>query len=191
MKKLFTIATLSLLPLTAWCGQYVGVKLGTDYTFLTNKNDEGLKVGYKAGMNYGYALDSGIRAEVEMNYRKNSFKTKYVLENDETKSRSYHSMHSWAYMVNVLYDINKLDTYNVIPYIGVGVGYCQNTEKFKFKAVDITESKERDDRFAYQAIAGVKYAVNENIAIGMEYNYFCGRSHAKDHNIGLTVIRNF
>lgn len=191
MKKLLTIATLAFLPLTAWCGQYVGLNLGTDYTFLTNKNDEGLKIGYKAGMTYGYALDSGIRAEIEVAYRKNSFRTKYDLIGDATTGRSYHSMHSWSYMANVLYDIKQLNTYSVIPYVGLGVGYCQDTEKLKYKADAVTESKMRDDRFAYQAIAGLKYPVNEIVTLGLEYHYFCGRAHAKDHNVELALVRSF
>jgi opacity protein-like surface antigen len=203
MKKLFSILLLYPMWMCAQQSsvgeplppkkQYVGIHVGTDYCFKTNASNSGDKVGVKGGVSYGYKFDSGFRAEVEMAYRKNSFRTKYIVgAEDNLKSKNYHSLHSWSYMANVFYDVKPLSYRDVHPYVGVGVGYCQGTEKVKFKSpLKVNEVKERDSHFAYQGIVGAKYALNDVVDIAAEYKYFCGQAHAKDHSICLALLRNF
>jgi opacity protein-like surface antigen len=198
MKKLFSL--LMLIPVLMWAQdppapkkQYVGVNVGTDYCFLTNKSNSGLKVGIKAGMTYGYYFDSGFRGELEVSYRKNSFRTKYNSKKDDALvSKEYNGMHSWAYLGNMFYDLNQLTYQQIVPYVGIGVGYGQFTDKIKYKSDSkVNVEKQRDDRFVYQGIAGARYAINENVFAALEYKYFCGKAHAKDHSIALSLIRNF
>lgn len=188
--KLLTIAILAVSPVVA--SQYVGVNFGPDYAYLTSQSNSGLKVGYKVGASYGYIWQSGIRTEVEFCYRQNHFSTKYVEVNDQIVSKSFRSFHSISYMANAIYDVPQLQAYGIIPYMGAGVGYCHNTDKHKLKADDKTNSdKEKDNRFAYQGIVGAKYAINENVSVGAEYHYFCGKSHGKDHSLALNLARYF
>ena len=192
MKRLIFLAGI-LATATASATQYFGIHAGTSHKELTNESDSGLKVGMRAGAKYGYVFDSGLRGELELSYRVNHFKTRYaVVAEDQLSNKAYRSMHSWSYMANVLYDVKQLTVMSVTPYVGAGIGYAQNTEKLKLKATDLThEIKERDNRFAWQAIVGAKYPINETLSAGLEYNYFCGQSHAKDHSMSMTLVRSF
>lgn len=176
-----------------FAGQYVGVSIGTNNATMTDNSNKGLKIGAHAQAKYGYAFGSGIRSEAEISYRTGKYKTIYNMIDKETVgSREYNSIHSWSYMGNVLYDISNLNVYSVVPYIGIGVGYCQNTQESKIKFDDSSKKdKLKDNRFAYQGIIGAKYAINETLSTGVEYHYFCGRSHQKDHSVGVNLVKNF
>lgn len=192
--KLFIIATLCFLSFAFLnAANYVAVELGTQHLELTNQSLSGLKVGYKAGVKIGYIFGNGFRSELEVTYRKNHVRTKYNMgDTDVVMSKEYNNFNSLGYMVNALYDVNQLATKDIIPYIGVGVGYCQNTNQNKIKYDSVTkEDKLRDNRFAYQGIVGMKYAIDADYATALEYHYFCGQSHAKAHSVGLSLIRSF
>lgn len=193
MKRLLTLifATISLTPICAT--QYFGLDLGTNQSILTNQSDKGLKMGVRSGVKYGYIFDSGIRAEAEVTYRQNHFKTVYnIIDKDQIGSKEYKTNHSWSYMLNVMYDIVQLNMSQIVPYIGVGIGYCANTEKNKVKYDEKSqEDKMKEDRFSYQGIIGCKYPIQNDLATGIEYRYFTGKSHQKDHSVGLFVIRGF
>lgn len=193
MKKFAFSALCTLFILPVFGAQYVGINAGTNNMVMTKGSDDGLKVGMKAGFTYGVTFDSGFRAELECSYAENNFKTKYVTSQDDTLiSRSYNNNHSWSYMANCLYDAKQLTVQSIYPYVGIGVGYCQNTQHLKVKTdTSKHEFKEKDDRFAYQAIAGLKYQINDQYATAMEYHYFTGKQHAKEHSVGLHLIRNF
>ena len=64
MKKYIALATLCFAPLAA--GQYVGLDVGTNDTTITNANGSEPKIGLKMGARYGYAFDSGLRAEFHL-----------------------------------------------------------------------------------------------------------------------------
>jgi opacity protein-like surface antigen len=190
--SLLAVFTLSISPMFA--SQYVGVQLGTDNMNLTNVSHSGLKIGYKAGMKYGYVFENGFRPEFECSYRKSNYSTKYAVgPEDQVFSKEYNNFHSWSYMVNGFYDLGQLAVKQVVPYLGIGVGYCQNVEhkKMRFSRGNSISSKFRDNRFAYQGIAGVKYALDDVYSTNVEYHYFCGKAHAKSHSVELALVRNF
>ena len=95
-------------------------------------------------------------------------------------------------MGNVFYDVKSLYTRGFTPFIGVGAGYANNTEKNKVKYGTITHNdKLRDNGFAYQAIVGAKYPLNDLVDVGVQYHYFVGNNHQKAHNLGVSLLRNF
>lgn len=193
MKLLALTAAFSLAIGSVCAGQYVGLNAGLNNMVITKGSHDGLKVGCKAGFTYGMTFDSGLRTEFECSYASNNFRTKYVSgADDKLVSRSYNNNHSWSYMINGLYDLNQLQVMSVFPYVGIGCGYCQNTQHLKVKTdADSHSYKVKDDCFAYQAIGGVKYPINDQYAAAVEYHYFAGKEHAKDHSVGLHLIRNF
>lgn len=193
MKIYKLVALFILATAPALASQYVAVEFGTNHMELTDRSDSGLKVGYKGAVKVGYIFSNGVRTEVEGSYRRNDFKTLYTFsDKDEVSSKEHRHIHSWSYMANVLYDIAALSFQGATPYFGAGVGYAQNTEHNKIQFNQETnKDKLRDNRFAYQAIGGVKYALNENYAAALEYQYHCGQSHAKAHSVGLSLIRHF
>lgn len=190
--KLLSLALciLAIAPLSA--NQYIGLEFGANHIELTNQ-DKGLKVGYIAGVKYGYDFDNSVRVEVSSHYRKNVKSTQYVVgDEDQVLSKSYKGLHSWSYMVNCLYDIHQISAKSFVPYIGLGMGYCQNTEHNKVKLGDIAHSdKLKDNRFAYQGIVGARYGLNADYSTGIEYQYFIGQSHAKHHTVNLSLNRHF
>lgn len=192
--KLFAFLTLSVIsmaPLAAT--QYFGFDVGTNHCELTSESNRHLKVGYKAGAKYGYIFGNGFRAEAEVTYRHNPFQTKYNIgANDDVTSKEYNHKHSWAYLINGYFDMDMLRISSVVPYVGVGMGYCQNSDHNKVKFADKTSSdKLKDNRFAYQGVAGLKFQINDQYASSIQYNYFCGRAHAKEHSVGMALTRNF
>jgi opacity protein-like surface antigen len=206
--KFFAFLTLSVLSFTSLIAQdyllapvvhiqnphqYFGIIGGTNHCELTKESNHGMKVGVNAGVKYGYIFGNGFRVEGEVAYRHNSFSTKYNVANlDILESKEYNHKHSWSYMANGFFDLANLQVGSIIPYVGAGIGYCQNTEKKKMKFADITnEEKTKDNRFAYQGIIGAKYQINADYSAGLEYHYFVGKSHAKEHSVGMIIARNF
>lgn len=194
MKKIILSILASLATLSLSADQYFCFGLGVNDANLTNQSDRHLKIGVIAGVRYGFIFSNGVRAEVEMSYRINHFKTQHELDFEEIETKTFRSFHSWAYMINALYDVNQLQTYGITPYIGTGIGYCQNTEKNKVKFQDwdcVIENKIKDGCFAYQIIFGAKYPLNDSLSTGVEYKYFCGTEHKKDHSVAMTLAKSF
>jgi opacity protein-like surface antigen len=190
MKKLFFLGCL-FISSAAFAGQYVGVNAGTDYCYHTD-DVRGQKVGYQLGAVYGYKFENGLRSEIEMTYRDGQKVKKYVFSDGDDQS-THSCSYSMAYMVNAVYDVVQLRLMEVTPYIGVGLGLSQNTEDLKVKKGKevINRDKSHDDRFAYQAIVGGKYALNEKLDVAGQYTYHIGRAHAKNHAFGMHLIRSF
>lgn len=194
MKYFLSILAIAFaLSNSAFAEHYVSAHFGPNHTHLSKESNKGLKMGYKAGLTYGYGFASGIRVEGQISYLKNSYKAIANL-NDENVliSKNYHTLQTSTYMANIIYDINDLSYQQIIPYFGFGLGYAKNSDKIKIKESDqSTISKTHDDRFAYQGIAGIKYPVNESVFAGLEYHYLCGRSHAKNHSVNMTLSKMF
>lgn len=195
MKVLSILALCIVCVSSAFADQYVGVNLGTNQMNITNSSKSGLKTGYKAGLKYGFKSINSFRAEIECTYRQNSYSTKYDTDHqDRLFSKEYNKFHSWAYMANGIFDLNELVTYDIVPYVGAGVGFNQNVHHKKTKNVMLSKTdsvKMRDDRFAYQGIVGVRYGVSPMYSTCIEYHYFCGHSHAKSHSVELGLLRHF
>lgn len=192
MKKIILTSMLLLAPVFA-SAAYLDIHGGSSYGHLTNTSNSGQKVGYKAGLSLGTQLDNNIRVEAEATYRKNSKKTKYVYKDyDVLASKTHESCNSWAFMGNVYFDVDALRYRTIVPYVGAGVGYCTNQKRSKIQtAISSHEAKENDDRFAYQGIVGARYAYTPEVTIALQYHYFCGKSHTKDHSFGLHLAKHF
>ena len=193
MKKLFTFFSVLFLPVCLIAGQYVSLQVGPDYCYRTDDNDHGQKVGYKVGGSYGYKFINGIRGEVELAYRNGHKRTVYVYSDGGADSKTHVSGHSMSYMANFLYDVGGLSTYGIVPYLGAGVGLCSNTYNLKTQKNDSVTNRDhgKDDRFAWQAIVGAKYPIADQLDMGLEYKYFCGQYHAKNHSISAVLVRSF
>src|SRR5207253_7477626 len=165
---------MKLIAISAFCtlflcpvfgAQYVGIDAGASHSVLTSETHNP-KIGYEFGAKYGYRFENGFRTEIAFDYQKCHFKTKYNMgEQDVVVSKEYRSFHTMSYMANVIYDLSQIKVADITPYVGIGVGYCENTETNKIKYDSkVSQDKFRDDRFAYQAIAGAKYDINADYA---------------------------
>lgn len=192
MRKFLALAVLLFTPFMMNAGQYLGVKGGSDYCHRTDANDHGQKVGYVVGGFYGYKFANDVRGEVEISYRDGHKRTTYVYSDGGDDQKTHASNHSMSYMANALYDVAQISTYGVTPFVGAGLGLCSNTYELKTQKGDFTNrDKGKDDRFAYQIIAGAKYSIAENMELAAQYNYFVGMMHAKNHSFSLALIRGF
>lgn len=109
----------------------------------------------------GYDYGNGIRAELEVGYRRN---TGTIYDAFEGFAESDFSINALDIMANVYYDFN-LDSF-FRPYVGAGVGVAD-------VKLDIdTEGDDSDWAFAYQFIGGFSVPFpNTSIALFADYRY--------------------
>jgi opacity protein-like surface antigen len=196
MKKIMTAIFASIFVLataSAYANQYVGVHLGTDFGHNTNNTVSGDKVGFKTGVTYGYVLGSGFRVEFEGSYRQTPFKSTYVTNNDTKQEvKTTRNINSISYLGNAYFDINSLNTYNVTPYIGVGMGYSQHSDTNKQIALGKSNKKTiHENGFVYQGIVGLKFPISDTLDLMTQYHYFVGRAHTKHHSVNFSIAKLF
>jgi OOP family OmpA-OmpF porin len=163
---------------------------------LTLKTDR----GWLAGAAAGYEWSSGVALEGELTYRKNELdKVKGMGANIDLGGDE----NSWAAMANAYYHLHTGTPFT--PYIGAGIGVAQLT--IDAKPQGAAEFKDSDTQFAYQGIAGVSYALTNQLSLGLEYRYFATTdpnysdnpgggntrvaSEYKTHNVLLNLIYRF
>lgn len=122
----------------------------------------------------GYGLGNGIRAELEGNYRYNSFYGTGVGGHEQ----------KYGAMVNVLYDFVGLVPY-MQPYIGVGAGYEWAQEDGVYGGAARTGNNTKG-AFAYQGIIGTAFPISAmpGLALTAEYRFM---GLAGDRNYSATV----
>ena len=161
----------------AFAGPYVSGDVGVvwveDSDFSYDGDDLGVELSFDSGygitaaLGYATVLDPkvdyyGYRGEVELGYRKN--------DTDKVSASGLGSLSvdgdasTFSLMANGYIDF--LPEQAISPFIGVGIGFA-NVEG------DIDDLGSDDDNvFAWQAIAGVGFAVSEQIKIDVQYRYF-------------------
>jgi len=128
--------------------------LSTKYRF----NTGGMGVGA-----LGYGLGNGFRVEGEVGYRESG------VDNASTGSASG-TAKALDFMANGLYDFNM--GWPVVPYLGVGAGMAKVTFDSMTIPGSTTTINDTDYTFAYQGLAGVAYAINQNLKLDVGYRYF-------------------
>jgi outer membrane protein OmpA-like peptidoglycan-associated protein len=153
-------ATILALPLAANAqpitGLYVGAGAGVNIMQNETANaNSGVgrvnptlkpKVGPAGAVSLGYGLGNGLRAELEGDYRYNTFSG----SNQGGQEQKY------GVMVNVLYDFVGLVPY-VQPYVGVGAGYQWAQERNVYGVagpVAFRANTNTEGSWAYQGIIG-------------------------------------
>jgi OmpA-OmpF porin, OOP family len=190
MKKQMLALIAMVLPLigvqgSEWdcndCGDfYVGGFAGANFI-----QDGDAKAGFTGGVSLGYKFDCNLRLEGEFSYRRNSFKT-FLLDDDDLKHNLNTHVQTYAAMANLLYDFDTGTAWT--PYIGGGVGYAWN----KFGAsIDQFSGSMNVNGFAFQGIAGIAYEICEKTSVGLEYRYFQTKASIKDHSVVLALRRSF
>ena len=131
--------------------------------------------GYVGALQGGYAFNNGVSLELEgaMRY------------NDVDHIRGYHgafsrgSMRDYAVMANVLYDLPMpalgMPDFPFQPYVGAGVGMADYVPyHIRSDAMPYPAEIGGPDKWglAYQAIAGVRYNLMENVDLSLEYRFF-------------------
>ncbi|MBF0562676.1 MAG: outer membrane beta-barrel protein [Alphaproteobacteria bacterium] len=164
------------LPLTAQAetkGFYIGAGVGADFavdsaaTAAAGRNTVRYDAGPSGLVTVGYGFGA-FRTELEGAYRTNDVSGTggALLGNVGGSART------WSLMVNGLYDINTGTPFT--PYLGagVGVGFVNASLSGTRPAGSPTGLYNGSDTtFAYQAIAGVSYAVTPRLSLTADYRY--------------------
>jgi len=149
-------------------GPYVSGSLGLSQPSDTDITGTGINTSLDSDLGYGYALalgnafGNGVRAEVEVNYRDSSV--------DSIGSASgAGDISGLGVMFNGYYDFNMDSAWT--PYVGAGVGRARISYD-GVSPVGGSRINDGDSVFAYQAIGGVSYKLNDQANMFSEYRYF-------------------
>lgn len=136
--------------------------------------------GYLGLLNFGYALGNGMRYELEPAYRHNDL--------DKIGGATGHGgTDIGSLMVNGIYDfdIGIPLLHGWQPHIGAGVGVARvRNRSAPHNGLLVTGD---DTVPAFQAIAGIDYAITPAVKLGVDYRYFL--AHNTDFHVGNTGAR--
>jgi OOP family OmpA-OmpF porin len=123
--------------------------------------------GFTAGITGGYQVTDWFAAEAEIGFMQNRISS--ITGADVVQN---------AWYVNVPFLINaKLQYPNsspLTPYIGAGVGFSEaliDVDQVFLNGTSLHGSI-GDTVFAWQALAGLRYRLNERMGLSVEYRYF-------------------
>ena len=152
---------------SAYAKLFGGVSMPKDDDFTLNVIDEDPTVsgldydtGFLFGIAGGYLLTPNVALEIEYTYRSADAE----LDFDDGVTGQ---MKASTYMANAIYTFEPIDAAGAVrPYVGLGLG-----------AADLTYEPDGAGRlggdlsFAYQAMAGVGYQMNESWTLSGELRY--------------------
>jgi opacity protein-like surface antigen len=162
---------------------------------VTTEVNTNLSNGFVVGGAVGTELDrwlDGLRAEVEVSYRRNKLKgdwqfsfggdiptSVYTTTDFDASGTSDGHLSRFAVMANVWYDIDAGS--KIVPYVGGGVGWNRAHLEVGGEVVDpgffLTDIEQADfseSGFAWQLGAGANYEVSPGVKVGVGYRYFHG-----------------
>ena len=158
-----------------YIGGGVGANFLEDNKFERNGTDS--TATYEPGLagilNFGYALGNGLRLELEPGYRYNDV--------DKINGASAGGrLQTASILANVIYDFDiHTPIVPLVPHIGAGIGYARVWNRSLNNGISVNNN---DDTLAFQAIAGVDYAISPGVKIGLDYRYFV--AHDADFRAG-------
>ncbi|WP_298691006.1 outer membrane beta-barrel protein, partial [uncultured Sphingomonas sp.] len=196
----------------AW---YVGVEGGGMLVENSNYDLAGVNNAVQVKQHYGYDVDGivgydfgPIRIEGEAAYKRSqvkSFNTSInVLGSPAGQYNSSHSGNTSAlsFMANALLDFG--DEKGISGYVGGGAGVARVHSGIWRIDGGNTFDNDSDTRFAWQAIAGVRAPITNNIDLGLKYRFFNvqdvkftdytgneSKGRFRSHSLLASVIFNF
>ena len=121
--------------------------------------------------------------ELEVAYRTNDIDS--ITSGGARLAGATGEMNSLAFMVNGFYDINTGTAFT--PYVGLGVGYARvSADGISATGLGFTNGDD-DNKFAYQAIAGVAYQLTPEVALTADYRYFATQDPSFRLSSGASV----
>ena len=167
-------------------GWYVGADAGVNFAQDT-KFDSTDKVKFDTGYGIlgqvGYDFRGPLRAEAELGWRSNGV-------NKINAAKAKGSIDPATLMFNVYYDFHNSSAFT--PFLGVGIGAAYlNVDNARPKGV--AKGVDDGDRvFAYQGIAGVSYALDNNWSLKGSYHYLrTTDGRFKDKSDGTRADANY
>jgi len=187
----FTMAALCATMLTGFTAQaednqfYLQLNGGAALG-LAPKGDFGTKKAGNSGLigvEAGYQFDEHLRTSVSLDYLTNFSFTETANEVKSSNRKSTadvnYKVKSLLAMVNFYYDI--MEAKGFTPYVTVGAGIARNktTSSGTWSAVSgnatgngaINFKNYTKNNFAWKVGLGTRYAVNQNVALDLRYQY--------------------
>jgi len=130
-----------------------------------------LDPGLRAGVTGGYQVTDWFAGEAELGFMGNN------IESITGATRVHNATFA---NIPLLFNV-KLQYPNhsgFTPYAGAGVGFSEtifDVDQVTIGGVSLTGS-DADAVFAYQAFAGVRYRLNDQMGLAVEYRYFVAES---------------
>jgi OOP family OmpA-OmpF porin len=167
-------AVLACCPLLARAGDgpYLGVEGGVNWQGPQDQNIGDLvidrlhyKTGFSAGVIGGYSFASGLRPELELNYRRNNFSS-------DLFGSTGHYDHADSALANLWYDV-KMPTglFSVLhPYVGGGAGTVR-FNNYTGALLGADDVSHYDYELGYQAGAGVGYDLTPRLTLSLDYRH--------------------
>lgn len=169
LKTTLAVAAAGFLAATSIANAEVArpyITLGGGLSILDDVGVAGNGIGRNLDTNNGWAamvaggigVMNGLRLELELAQRKNSF------DNANGDARAT------TLMGNVLYDI-PVSVLGFTPYIGAGLGGARTSLNNVVTGTGLGTVDDSDMVFAYQGIAGVSAPVSNNLTVSLDYRY--------------------
>jgi OOP family OmpA-OmpF porin len=188
-------------------GFYIGAGAGGNYIqdepissvqgFTTTRSNLATDIGGVGVLSGGYAWSSGVRAELEGDYRYNG--TRSISGTGSTgavHTGNSGSEQKYGPMVNFYYDFNGLSA-SIVPYVGLGAGYQFVQEQMH---IDGAAKSKAEGAVAGQAILGVAFPIDSvpGLEVTAEYRFmYVGGNRnynattASHSTIGVTLGNDF
>ncbi len=182
-------------------GIYIGAAAGANWREqITESTANGTRMsvsgetGFVGVASLGYALQNGIRLEVEGQYRAGPIgSTVVTLPNGMRFGSSSGRMSHYGGMANALYEFNlaALGVSAISPYIGVGLGYgvtdfsrasSPSNGRLRLTSAQLSGN---NGSFAYQAIGGLSFSLGATVpglALTLEYRYYVATGTTPSRN---------
>jgi OmpA-OmpF porin, OOP family len=146
-------------------GGWTGLPGQTDtisgVTSFTAQFDGGFNAGFRGGYEWG-----PWRFEEEYSYRQNN--TQGLTATGFTGNRVSGNRHSNSIMTNVLYDFTVGRP--ITPHLGFGIGAVEVFDGLKVPGIGQLFNNSTW-QFGYQGIAGIRYNLNPNLTLDLDYRY--------------------
>ena len=136
-----------------------------------------LEPGVRGTIRGGYGLTDWLDAEAETGFIYND------IDAVTGATRAEGSIANFPLLLNLRLHLPESERFS--PYIGAGFGICNtvlSTDNINIGGTAF-DGFAADTVFAYQAFAGVRFAINERMGLSLEYHYF----HADKSNMEADV----
>jgi OOP family OmpA-OmpF porin len=153
-------------------GPYIGVEGGLNWETPQDYRSDGsvidrlhLNRGWAAGLTGGYSFQSGLRPELELDYRRNN------LSHDEFDPEGGHDNADSA-LANLWYDFKAPSgPLSVVhPYLGGGAGAVRSYYRDATLA-GVAIASDYATEFGYQVGAGVSFDLTPRLTVSMDYRH--------------------
>jgi OOP family OmpA-OmpF porin len=145
-----------------------------------------LDAGWGFGGAIGYNINNNVSTELAWDYMTNGATTKFT---DGTQFSGDGDFSSSILFVNGIYKFDPVTTHQIRPYLGVGLGYVDEID-LDMKRNGVETSYSTDGEFAWQAIAGVEYPLNNKWSLNADARYVNVSSLDLKNEAGTGTLKN-